>query len=157
MQTGHAVMATFHAASVEKLIQRLTGNPINVPKTYIDNLNVAVIQSAVKLPNGKMGRRAVSINEIVGYDPTSNSFSFVEVFRWDPAKDIFEFVGHKNSYLLEQKIAQRRGIPPNRKWEIYTLLERRAKVLEKLHREKGITGYYELLNVISRAQQEGIF
>ena len=40
MQTGHACMATFHAASVEKLIQRLTGNPINVPKTYIDNLKL---------------------------------------------------------------------------------------------------------------------
>ena len=32
MQTGHAVAATFHASSVEKLIQRLTGNPINVPE-----------------------------------------------------------------------------------------------------------------------------
>ncbi len=33
MQTGHACMSTFHAASVSKLIQRVTGNPINVPKT----------------------------------------------------------------------------------------------------------------------------
>ena len=47
MQTGHAVMATFHASTVEKLIQRLTGSPISVPKTYVDNLNVVVIQSAV--------------------------------------------------------------------------------------------------------------
>ena len=66
MQTGHAVMATFHASTVEKLIQRLTGSPISVPKTYIDNLNVVVIQTAVTLPNGKTGRRAVSVNEIVG-------------------------------------------------------------------------------------------
>ncbi|MDY6912261.1 MAG: type II/IV secretion system ATPase subunit, partial [Chloroflexota bacterium] len=57
MQTGHGVMATFHAASVEKLIQRLTGDPINVPKNYIDCLNVVLIQSAVKLPNGKGARR----------------------------------------------------------------------------------------------------
>ena len=83
MQTGHACMATFHASTVEKLIQRLTGSPINVPKTYIDNLNVVVIQTAVTLPNGKMGRRAVSINEIVGYDSSVDAFSFVEVFRWD--------------------------------------------------------------------------
>jgi flagellar protein FlaI len=27
MQTGHAVMSTFHASSVEKVIQRITGNP----------------------------------------------------------------------------------------------------------------------------------
>ena len=157
MQTGHAVMATFHAASVEKLIQRLTGHPINVPKTYIDNLNVVIIQSAVKLPTGKNGRRALSISEIVGYDSVSNSFSFVEVFRWNQAKDVFEFVGDKNSYLLEEKIAPARGIPPSRKWEIYKELEKRAKVLERLHKDMGVTGYYELLKVLTRAQQEGLF
>ena len=42
MQTGHSCMATFHAASVEKLIQRITGEPISVPRAYIDNLNIAV-------------------------------------------------------------------------------------------------------------------
>ena len=39
MQTGHLCMATFHADSVEKLIQRLTGSPIDIPKTYADNPN----------------------------------------------------------------------------------------------------------------------
>lgn len=157
MQTGHAVMATFHASTVERLIQRLTGHPINIPKTYIDNLNAVVIMSAVRLPNGKTGRRALSISEIVGYDPPSNTFSFVEVFRWDPVRDAFEFVGDKNSYLLEQKVATRRGLVGNRKWEIYSLLERRAKVLEKLHKEKGITGYYELFRILAQARREGLF
>jgi len=157
MQTGHAVMATFHASSVEKLIQRLTGHPINIPKTYVDNLNVVVIQSAVKLPNGKQGRRALSISEIVGYDPVAGTFSFVEVFRWNPAKDVFEFVGNKNSYLLEQKIAFRRGIPPNKKQEIYNLLERRAKLLEKLHKEKKVVGFHELYQVLAEAQRKGLF
>ena len=156
MQTGHAVMATFHAATVEKLIQRLTGHPISVPKTYIENLNVAIMQSLVKLPNGKAGRRAIGISEIVGYDPPSDSFSFVEVFRWNPSTDEFEFLGDKNSFLLEERIAAERGYPPTNKWGIYSLLEKRAKVLEKLQ-EKGLSGYYELLKVLSRAQSEGIF
>lgn len=157
MQTGHAVMATFHASSVEKLIQRLTGHPINVPKTYIDNLNVVVIQSAVKLLNGKTARRTVSINEIVGYDPPSNTFSFVEVFRWNPATDTFEFVGDKNSYMLEEKIAPKRGLSGNRKREIYTQLEKRANILRRLHLEKGMTNFYELLKVLAKAQHEGLF
>ena len=157
MQTGHAVMATFHAASVEKLIQRLTGNPINVPKTYIDNLSVVVIQSAVKLPTGKMGRRAMSISEIVGYDPSSNSFSFVEIFRWDPSTDTFQFVGDKNSFVLEEKIAPKRGIPSSKRWEIYAYMDRRANILQRLHKDRGIVGFYELLRVIARAQREGIF
>jgi len=150
-------MATFHAATVEKLIQRLTGNPINIPKTYVDNLNAVVIQSAVKLPNGKTGRRAISISEIVGYDPPSGSFSYIEIFRWNPATDVFEFIGDKNSYLLEQKIAPKRGILPSKKLEIYAQIDRRANVLRKLHDEKGVSGYYELLKVLSRAQQEGLW
>lgn len=157
MQTGHAVMATFHAASVQKLIQRLTGNPINVPKTYVDCLNVVVIQSAVKLPNGKTGRRALSINEIVGYDSQADAFSFMEVFRWDPIKDEFEFTGYQNSYLLEQKIAPTRGIPSHQKNRIYAELDKRAKVLEKLHKERGITNFYELLTTLAKAQQQGLF
>ena len=105
MQTGHACMATFHAATVEKLIQRLTGHPINIPKTYIDNLNLAVIQSLVRLPNGKDGRRIISVNEIVSYDSATDSSSYIEVFRWNPADDTYEFTGYMNSYLLEEVIA----------------------------------------------------
>jgi len=157
MQTGHEVMSTFHASNVEKLIQRLTGHPINVPKTYMDNLNVVICQNAVKLPNGKMGRRATSISEIVGYDPVSNIFSYVEVFRWNPVADTFEFVGRRNSYLLEDKIALKRGYPPDRKWQIYNLVERRARILEKLHKEKGVRDFYELLKVLAKAQEERIF
>jgi len=157
MQTGHSVMATFHAASVEKLIQRLTGSPISVPKNYVDNLNLVVIQSAVRLPSGKMGRRAVSINEIVGYDSQSQSFSFVEVFRWDPGRDVFEFTGNLSSFLLEDKIAVRRGIPVHQRKKIYGEVERRAKILEKLHKEQGVRGFYELLDVLAKAQKQGLF
>jgi len=157
MQTGHEVMSTFHASNVEKLIQRLTGNPISIPKTYIDNLNVVVCQNAVKLPNGKLGRRATSISEIVGYDSTTNTFSYVEVFRWNPVTDTFDFVGRRNSYLLEDKIAIKRGIPPDKKMQIYSLVERRARILEKLHKEKGVRDFYELLKVLARAQQERLF
>jgi len=157
MQTGHEVMSTFHASNVEKLIQRLTGNPISIPKTYIDNLNVVVCQNAVKLPNGKLGRRATSISEIVGYDSTTNTFSYVEVFRWNPVTDTFDFVGRRNSYLLEDKIAIKRGIPPDKKMQVYSLVERRAKILEKLHKDKGVKDFYELLKVLARAQQERLF
>jgi flagellar protein FlaI len=157
MQTGHEVLSTFHASNVEKLIQRLTGYPINVPKTYMDNLNVVVCQNNVKLSSGEAARRATSISEIVGYDPVANTFSYVEVFRWDAVDDSFEFVGKRNSYLLEEKIATKRGIPSNQKWQIYSVVERRARILEKLHKDKGVTNFYELLNVLAKAQQEGLF
>ena len=156
MQTGHACMATFHAASVEKLIQRLTGEPINVPKTYVDNLNMVVIMSAVRLPDGSPARRCLSISEIVEYDPESNSFGFIEVFRWDPSTDTFEFPGHMNTYLLEQVVAQRRGLAPHESRDIYNELDKRAEILKRLS-ERGNTNFYELHNVLAQAHREGLF
>ena len=157
MQTGHAVMATFHAASVEKLIQRITGNPISVPKSYVDNLNVVILTSMVKLPNGKMGRRVTSVNEIVTYDPTLDAFTFIEVFRWDEVTDKFEFPGYMTSDMLENRIAHKYGIQSRNKARIYSEMDRRARILEKLHKEQGITDFYDVLDVLSKAQREGYF
>lgn len=156
MMTGHAVCATFHAATVEKLIQRVTGAPISVPRTYVDNLNVVVIASAVRLPNGKPGRRIISISEIIGYDPVNNSFSFVEVFRWDPVRDLFEFVGFNNSYLLEQRVAPSRGLSEKKRRLIYKEVDRRGALLQKLS-ESGVTNFYELFKLLAKAQKQGLF
>jgi flagellar protein FlaI len=157
MQTGHAVMATFHAASVEKLIQRITGNPISVPKSYVDNLNVVILTSMVKLPNGKMGRRVTGINEIVTYDPSLDAFTFIEAFKWNEEKDMFEFPGFMTSDMLENRIAHKYGITGKNKQRIYAEMDRRARILEKLHREQGITDFYQVLEVLSKAQREGYF
>lgn len=154
MQTGHAVMSTFHAGTVEKLIQRLTGDPINIPKTYIDNLNLAVIQSAVRLPDGKPARRVMSVNEIIGYDPVSESFSFLEAFRWNPVTDRFEFPGYMNSYLLEQIIAIKRGLPPHNRKEIYNEVKRRARIFEKLHTEKDVREFQPFFQVLAEARRQ---
>ncbi|MCI0836530.1 MAG: type II/IV secretion system ATPase subunit [Chloroflexi bacterium] len=156
MQTGHPVMATFHASSVQKLIQRLVGDPILVPKNYIDNLNIAVMQVAVRLPDGSVGRRAISINEIVNYDSAADAFSFVEVFQWDPVTDTFDFTGFNNSYLLEQIIAPARGYPPARRRQIYSLVKRRARILEKLA-ASGLEGYQEVYRTIAKAIKDGVF
>jgi len=156
MQTGHACMSTFHAASVAKLVQRVTGNPISVPKSYVDNLNVVVICQMVHLPNGKSARRVTSINEIVGYDSVSDSFSFMEAFNWDPVTDTFTFRGHMNSYLLEERIAPKRGIPRNSRQQIYSQIKQRAEVLRRVQ-EKGMTNFYDIYGVLSKAYREGYF
>lgn len=157
MQTGHSVMATFHAASIEKLIQRITGDPISVPKTYIDNLNVAVLMGVVRLPNGKSARRVTSIAEIVGWDSQSQTFNISEAFRYNESVDSFEFTGYMTSYLLEYKIAPRLGIPTNKKQRIYQEVDRRANILSKIHKERGVSGFYEVLDVLSKAQKDGLF
>jgi flagellar protein FlaI len=157
MQTGHSVMATFHAATTEKLLQRLTGNPISVPKTYVDNLNIIIFTSQVKLPNGRLGRRITGINEIVGYDPVFDSFTFVESFHWDETKDKLEFTGNMSSYVLENKIAPRMGIAEHQKRRIYSEMDRRTVILQKLHKEMGVSNFYDTFEVLGRAQREGLF
>ncbi|MCS7130150.1 MAG: type II/IV secretion system ATPase subunit [Archaeoglobaceae archaeon] len=155
MQTGHPVMSTFHAATVEKLIQRLTTEPISVPKTFIDNLNFVVIQSAVRRPDGKLVRRVLSVSEIVGYNPQKGGVSFIEVFQWDPVTDKHIFTGYGSSYVLEQKIATRLGIPANKKKMIYEEVEKRARILKKLH-EQGIVEFYEFFKAISKITKSGM-
>jgi flagellar protein FlaI len=108
----------------------------------------------VRLANGKGARRVLSVNEIIGYDPISNAFSYLEAFRWNPAKDLFEFPGYMNSYLLEQQIATKRGIPPNRRKEIYDEIKRRARIFEKLHKDQGVRDYDEFFNVLCEARQQ---
>ncbi len=156
MQTGHGVMATFHASTVEKLIQRLTGDPIRVPKPYIDNLDVVIIQAAVRAPDGRTVRRVVSVNEIVDYDPSSDTFSFITVFRWRAEDDVFEFPGHMNSYVLEQKVAMKRGIPHSKRRLIYRELNRRAAILEKLKKRGNVDGFHELFRVLAEAYKQGL-
>ncbi len=156
MQTGHGVMATFHASSVQKVIQRLTGDPINVPKVNIDNLDLIIIQAAVRGPDGNTVRRIVSINEIVEYDSSDNTFSFVTAFRWKAEDDTFEFPGDMNSYLLEQKVATKRGIPESKSRTIYAELRKRAAILEKLAKRGGLDSFDKLFAVIAEAYKQGL-
>ena len=155
MQTGHPVMSTFHAASVEKLIQRLCGDPINIPKTYVDNLNLVIIQSAVKRPDGQLVRRMISCNELVGFNAETQGFTFVEMFTWDPVTDTFIWSGKGSSYLLENKIATMLGMPDSKKSEIYLEVEKRAKILERLHKA-GYTKFWDLFTMMTKIKKQGL-
>lgn len=156
MQTGHASMATFHAADVGKLVQRLTNYPITVPKTHIDNLNCALFQSAVSDPTtGRYKRRVLAINEILGYEPSEGLFNFVEVFSFDPAKDTHTFRGRGTSFLLDAKIAVMRGYEDEDIPKIYDELYDRAEILEYMI-ALGILEYDDVIREIQWIQQVGV-
>jgi len=99
----------------------------------------------------------LSINEIVGYDAYSKSFSFIEAFHWNPERDIFEFPGYMNSHLLEEKIAIRRGIPPHKKRAIYKEIKARAKIFERLHKGKKVRDFHDVFKVLAEAHRQGFF
>jgi len=146
--TGHPVLATFHAGSVVRLVQRITSPPINVPKTQLDNLNFIIIQSAV-YREGVMLRRMISVNEILGYDANADSIIYIPVFTWDPANDRFLFRGRGSSYLLEEKIATMRGISRRQLKLIYEELDLRAQILKEM-KEKNIVDYYDVFRLLAK-------
>ncbi len=150
--TGHPVLSTMHAGSVRQLIERLTGPPMNVPITFIDNLNIVVLQGTVFI-KGNMERRVLSITEIERYIPEINRIATREVFVWDKLKDKHVFRGKYNSYILEYKIAPMMRLKDRRK--IYEILELRKRILERMVEEK-IFDFFEVWNVIRRFYEYGI-
>lgn len=151
MQTGHPVISTFHAGSVHSMIQRLTGDPINIPIAFIDNLNVVLIQSAVYV-KGKVERRVLSITEVIRYNDEVGKVLTKEVFQWDSVRDKHNFRGLYNSYMLEQKMAHHMGLKDPR--EIYDIMKRRTRIVERML-ENEIFDYFEVVKILKKYRQDG--
>jgi flagellar protein FlaI len=150
-QTGHPVMLTFHASDIVSMIQRFTSEPINVPRTFMDNADVALFQNRVK-QGDEVLRRVTSVQEIEGYSEEMGGVVTRQVFDWDPVEDEIVFKGMNNSYVLEDQIATLLGYADTR--EIYDDLDFRASVMERMI-EEGITGYHEVNEVIADFQRDG--
>ncbi|OYT46393.1 hypothetical protein B6U90_01200 [Thermoplasmatales archaeon ex4484_6] len=150
MQTGHAVLSTFHASSIAKMIQRFTGEPINVPIRFIDNMNLALFQEII-YDEGRILRRCSAIEEIIKYSKEKGGVLTRTIFEWDPVRDRHYFTGMYNSYILEHKIAPKMGLEFSK--DIYIELDRRERVIRSMV-ERGILGYDEV-NTIFRKYSEG--
>lgn len=153
--TGHPVLSTFHASDIDTLVQRLTNNPINIPKTNIGALNFAWFQSAVYTKEGFLARKLVKLYEVIGYYPQNDSIIAIPVFMWDPINNKFVFSGRGTSYLLEEKIAVMRGIPRSRVKEIYDELELRTLFINELV-EKKVFDYWDVWRAIIKASEVGV-
>ncbi len=151
IQTGHAVISTFHASSIQKMIQRFTGEPINVPIRFMDNLNLALFQEII-YEGGRIKRRCSSIEEVLRYSPEKGGVLTRAVFRWDPLTDKHNFRGMYNSHILENKIAPKMGMEDVR--EIYDELKYRAYVLQNLV-DDNVVGYDDVNNIMKDYSENG--
>jgi len=151
MQTGHPVMTTFHAGDVTKVIQRFTSDPINVPKTFMDNLDFVVIQLAIER-DGNLMRRVTCIDEIEGYNREVDGIMSRRAFDWDAIKDEHRFVANRNSYILEERIAKTAGYKDLS--EIYSVYDERKHILDRMV-EEDIMDYYEVVQFIWGYYREG--
>ncbi|ARS88960.1 type II/IV secretion system ATPase subunit [Natrarchaeobaculum aegyptiacum] len=151
-QTGHPVMLTFHASDIVSMIQRFTGDPINVPETFMDNADVALFQNRVKQGDDVL-RRVTSVQEIEGYSEEMDGVVTRQVFYWDPVEDEIVFQGMNNSYVLEEQIATLLGYADTR--DIYDDLRFRADIIERMIQE-NILEYHEVNAAIDSFQRDGV-
>ena len=152
MQTGHPVIATFHASSIVKMIQRFTGDPINVPIRFFDNLNFALFQEVVEAPGGGIARRITGVDEVIGYNKHSDGVLTRGMFEWDPVKDKHYFRGMFQSHLLENKIAAMAGFSNKR--DIYEELERRRQAIQDMA-DRDLTHYDDVFGLLNIYYQSG--
>jgi flagellar protein FlaI len=151
MQTGIPVMATFHASNATKFIQRMTGQPISIPMSFIDNVNVIIFQSAVNV-NRRFLRRVTGVEEFIGYNKEAGGVLSRNVFKWDSATDNLYFRGNNNSYILEKRIAVEHGYQEPK--DVYKDLRYREKIIRKMI-ELDITGYHEVNKILSDFYENG--
>ena len=145
MQTGHPVIATFHASSIVKMIQRFTGDPINVPMRFFDNLNFAIFQEVVEAPGKGVVRRITGVDEVIGYNKHSDGVLTRGMFEWNPVKDVHYFRGMFQSHLMENKIAAQMGFSNKR--DVYDEMQRRADALQKMV-DRNLTHYNDVFDLL---------
>ncbi len=152
IQTGHPVMSTFHASSIGKLIQRFTGDPINVPIRFMDNLNVCLFQQII-YHNGQIERRCISLVEILGYSREREGVQTRQIFTWDPVKDEHDFIGMNNSHVLEDLIASKMRYKDRKK--IYDELDKRTEIIKKIV-DAGITKHENVAELFQSYSYGGL-
>lgn len=152
MQTGHPVMSTFHASSIRRMIQRFNSDPINVPQSAMDSLNVSLFQQALYL-KGRLARRVTTVVEVEGYSPESKGIRTRKIFEWIPRDDSLIFEGLYNSYILEDKVAVALGYEDTK--QIYDELALRTRILEELVKAR-IFDYHEVFEVVKNYSARGL-
>jgi flagellar protein FlaI len=139
--TGHGGLGTIHADSVEAVINRLTTEPMNIPRSLVGTtLDCIIMQLKLRLGD-KSVRRVVAVTEVVGHDPRTDEIILNDAFKWDPVVDRFAFTGRSK---LFDKITQKFGPRPE---EIKREIDGRKVFLDWLV-AKNIRGHTEVSNQV---------
>lgn len=138
--TGHSSMATIHADSIERLVDRLTTPPINLPANLIEALDLIIFIVRIKYGSTYV-RRINAIYEILGFDRERNFPIINEIFRWKASNDTFEAV---NPSVVLKKISQQYGISEQ---ILQKEISNRTKILNWMY-ENNIENYLDVSKVI---------
>ena len=142
MSTGHTTYSTMHASDIETLLNRLQGEPINVPHAMLQALNIVCIQMQTYIGSERV-RRTKTLLEITGLDQRTGGVRINDLYTWDPASDTFNYSG--NSYVLDQ-IIEERGWTRN---QLSDALSERKEILEYMA-ERNINNYKEISQIVQQ-------
>ncbi len=135
MATGHPSYGTLHADNMAAVIDRLTTEPINIPKSMLENLDLIVFLVQTK-KRGEYVRRVNEIIEIIGYNAKTRNLVTNRAFKWDSDNDKFVLL---KSILLD-KIREKLGYTID---ELKLDMVRRIRLLKWLQKH-NLTDYKEV-------------
>lgn len=138
--TGHAGIATIHAASLPQLIDRLVTPPISLPASLIENIDIIVFLTQVKIDD-KYTRKVKQILEITGVEKEKPVAS--NVFEWKSMTDKFESSGKSK---VMHDISELNAMKESK---ILDEITRRKEVLEWIH-NKGVYDYKAFAEIINQ-------
>jgi len=141
MATGHPSLATIHADSMGKLINRMITPPISLPPSLLETLDLIVFLTNMRY-KGKYARRVESVYEVTDYDFKKKQITTNLLFEWDPSTDK---INTKNKSVILKKIVKKTGISEKK---IIDEFERRMAVLQWLQ-EKNITDFRSVTQVFN--------
>lgn len=130
--TGHTAFCTMHAGSVQAAVNRLEGDPINLPRPMLAELDIVCLQLLTNLGSERV-RRNLQITEFAGLDPITEDIRVVDTFRWDPPTDSFRKV--EESWVLRE-VRKRSGMNPI---QLRKELKNRERVLQHMADKAWIT------------------
>ena len=141
MAVGHPGLSTIHAETFEKLIDRLTTDPISLPPSLIGTLDIILFLNRIKKENIYL-RRVVNLTEVVRYDREKRMPIVKTLFEWDPVKDMF-ITKAKSMFL--KKVVNITGMSEN---DIQEEIRKRAKILRWMV-ERGVKDYRMVSKIIN--------
>ena len=141
MATGHPSLATIHADSMEKLIDRLTTKPIDLSPSLLENIDLIVFIKKLRY-KGKFTRRVQAVYEITGFNRKNNIPETNPVFEWDSGSDQIKV---KNKSITLANILKKTDLSEK---ELLEEFQRRISILEWLQ-ARNIADYESVSQIIN--------
>lgn len=140
ISTGHAGFSTMHAGSVQDAVNRLLGEPINLPRPMLAELDIMCLQLLTSLGKKRVRRNSETV-EFLGLDSERERLRTTKTFSWSRDDDSFRRM--EESQVLRE-IRDDQGMSFT---EMNSEVERRSKLLRRMA-EESIISYGKISSLI---------